>query len=148
MSLAEGHSSLHAAQAFLQRDHFRIPGRICCTPSPCQGLHLVRPDQLNHRHETGKAGWAGRKSFDSRSVVLFFKPLTGGLSQNGTTVLNNIPQLPTGSLPQNKVSVCSPFVPTHQGVSQQDSSKLYKSPPPYHPRKTAQLQNTEHSFFS
>ena len=88
MSLAKGHTSPHAAQALFQRDHFRIPGGICQAPSLRQGLHLVRPDQLNHWYDTVKAGWAGRESFDSRSVVLSFKPLTGGLSQNGTTILN------------------------------------------------------------
>ena len=48
------------------------------------------------------------KSFDSRSVVLSFKPLTGGLSQNGTTLSTIKTLLPTGSLPTKSFSL---FVP-------------------------------------
>ena len=135
MSLAEGHSCLHAAQAFIQWNQLRIPGWICQAPSLCQDLHLVRPDQLNHWHETGKAGWAGRESFDSRSVVLSFKPLTGGLSQNGTTFSLIETLLPTGSLPTKVFSLFVPLFLHTKVFHNKTPTNINQSPPPYHPRK-------------
>ena len=147
MSLAEGHSCLHAAQAFIQWNQLRIPGSICQAPSLCQDLHLVRPDQLNHRHETGKAGWAGRESFDSRSAVLSFKPLTGGLSQNGTTFSLIETLLPTGSLP-TKISVClslCSYTPRCFTTRLQQTS--INHPHPTTLGNKTQLHSTEHFLF-